>query len=56
MEIYSIIENTEEDYDDNELIEALADVLMDRQEKVEHNICRFNNHRVYSFRETSPPW
>ena len=34
MEIYSIIENLEEDYDDNELIEALADVLMDRQEKV----------------------
>ena len=24
----------EEDFDDNELIEALADVLMDRQEKV----------------------
>ena len=36
MEIYYIIENTEEDYDDNELIEALADVLMDRQEKVEN--------------------
>ena len=34
LEIYSIIENLEEDYDDNELIEALADVLMDRQEKV----------------------
>ena len=30
------IENIEDDYDvdDNELIEALADVLMDRQEKV----------------------
>ena len=34
MEIYSIIENLEEDYDDNELVEALTDVLMDRQEKV----------------------
>ena len=38
MEIYSIIENLEEDYDDNELIEALADVLMDRQEKVEQSV------------------
>ena len=34
MEIPWIIENIEEDFDDNELIEALADVLMDRQEKV----------------------
>ena len=34
MEIRWIIENMEEDFDDNELIEALADVLMDRQEKV----------------------
>ena len=41
MEIYSIIENLEEDYDDNELIEALADVLMERQEKVEHIISHF---------------
>ena len=59
MEIYSIIENLEEDYDDNELIEALADVLMERQEKVEHIISHFqhnNYHRVHSFRETWPPW
>ena len=41
MEIYSIIENLEEDYDDNELIEALADVLMERQEKVEQIISHF---------------
>ena len=34
MEIRWIIENMEEDFDDNELIEALADVLMERQEKV----------------------
>ena len=38
MEIYSIIENLEEDYDDNELVEALADVLMDRQEKVNNSL------------------
>ena len=35
-EVNVFIENIEDDYDvdDNELIEALADVLMDRQEKV----------------------
>ena len=38
MEIYSIIENLEEDYDDNELVEALADVLMERQEKVNNSL------------------
>ena len=38
MAIYLIIENLEEDYDDNELVEALADVLMDRQEKVNNSL------------------
>ena len=47
MEIYSIIENLEEDYDDNELIEALADVLMDRQEKV--NKKPFNRIKLSGF-------
>ena len=33
-----LVENIDEDYDDNELIEALADVLIERQdEKVQHN-------------------
>ena len=60
MEIYSIIENLEEDYDDNELIEALADVLMDRQEKVNTKQDTFNTMKLssdfFSFRETWPPW
>ena len=43
MEIYSITENLEEDYDDNELIEALADVLMDRQEKVNNSLLTQKN-------------
>ena len=49
LEIYSIIENLEEDYDDNELIEALADVMMERQEKVsKRTYFQLNNtQRVY---------
>ena len=43
MAIYLIIENLEEDYDDNELVEALADVLMDRQEKVNNSLLTQKN-------------
>ena len=52
MAIYSIIENLEEDYDDNELVEALADVLMDRQEKVNKTLLtQWNSARVFTLLE-----
>ena len=56
MEIYSIIENLEEDYDDNELIEALADVMMERQEKVREHTFNSIILSEFTFRETSPHW